>query len=160
MQNRTTSALVCKHILQEIIKGQGPYSLQGPCLCLPVSRPAGLLRARVPCLQPTMPTLTSTTWTHLPRYPTPLTPILPCASPPPPWAWPAPNLSIYTTCPSVHPLATCLHPNPFTLSLTHTLTHYPPLLFCVLPRRLWLLAQFCTGKRRNFPDLPSALTAL
>ena len=66
-------AILCKHILQDLTQGQGPFP-QIPCLCLPVSRPAGPLRARVPCLQPTMPTLTSTTWTHLPRYPTPLTP--------------------------------------------------------------------------------------
>ena len=118
MQNRTTSALVCKHILQEIIKGQGPYSLQGPCLCLPVSRPAGLLRARVPCLQPTMPTLTSTTWTHLPRYPTPLTPILPCASPPPL------GPGLLPICPSTQPVHLyTLLPPAYTQTHSHSLSH-------------------------------------
>lgn len=45
---------------------QGVVRLKGSSPCLPVSRPLEPLRHRVPCLEPTVPTLTSTTCEVLP----------------------------------------------------------------------------------------------
>ena len=139
MQNCTTSGSLCRRILQEIMKGQGPYR-QGRCLCFPVSHPAGLLRGKVPYLQPTMPTLTSITWTHLPRYPTPspLPPLyMPCSPSPPspkpvaPICPSADPVHIYTLLlkpKTIHKLSQIIYPR------THTTIHtqLPLLLFCAL----------------------------